>query len=134
MFQNAMYALWALLYILCAWLGLIEPDTALQSGAMTTVSVLFFVPPAILLVKALQDGDRKTLRILRYISIASLSLTLAALIANIAVVGASETVGNALYVVLDLLSVPMICSRHYVLSMFLWAVLLFAAIPQKKKK
>lgn len=135
MLKKFLYALWAGFYILCGWLGTTEPETGLQAGAMTAMSVIFFVPPAILLGMALKQGDRKTLKLLRILSICSLALTLAGLIANIAAVHAPEATGDVLYyVVLNFLSVPMLCSRHFVLSMFLWAVLLFAAIPQKKKK
>ena len=134
MFQMFFYALWALMYICCGFLGLLEPETGVQAWSMTFLSVFFFLPPGVLLGKALKDGDRKTLVRLRIISICSLALTLAGLIANIAAVGASEQVGNVLYVVLNFISVPMISSRHWVLSLFLWAVLLFATIPQKKKK
>ena len=55
-------------------------------------------------------------------------------VANIAAVNASEKVGLVLYRILNFVSVPMLCSRHYVLSMFLWAFLLFATIPKFTKK
>ena len=126
--------LWVFLYIVCGILGLVEPTTALQSGAMTALGVLFFLPPAFLLVQSLRQKDQKTLRLLRRIAVVSLGLTLAGFVANIAAVNASEKVGLVLYRILNFVSVPMLCSRHYVLSMFLWAFLLFATIPKLIKK
>ena len=121
---------WAFLYVMCAILGLVEPTTRLQGWGMTVLAVLFFLPPAVMLMDAFKNEDRQMLFRLRLISILSLALTLTSLIVNIAVVGASEKVGVAMYIILDIVSVPMICSRHYVLSMFLWACLLFAAVPK----
>ena len=77
MFQIFFYALWALMYICCGFLGLLEPETGVQAWSMTFLSVFFFLPPGVLLGKALKDGDRKTLVRLRIVSICSLALTLA---------------------------------------------------------
>ena len=122
-------AVWVFFYLICALISNVEQPDASQSAALTVLSLIFFVPPLILLVDALRDRDRKTLFILRLLSIVSLSLTLAALVANIAIVGASEIVGNVLHQVLIFVSVPMVCSQHYALSMFLWGCLLFATLP-----
>ena len=122
-------ALWVFFYLICALISNVEQPDASQSVALTVLSLIFFVPPLILLVDALRDRDRKTLFILRLLSILSLTLTLGALIGNIAIVGASETVGIVLHQVLIFVSVPMVCSQHYALSMFLWGCLLFATLP-----
>lgn len=127
--KTVLFFIWGFFYFLCAFISNIQSPTGSQAAALTALSVIFFVPPAILLWDAVKEKDKKMLFTLRLISILSLSLTLAALIANIASVGASETVGNVLYQVLIFASVPMVCSQHYVLSMFLWACLLFATIP-----
>ena len=122
-------AIWVFFYLICALISNVEQPDASQSVALTVLSLIFFVPPLILLVDALRDRDRKTLFILRLLSILSLTLTLGALVANIAIVGASETVGLVLHQVLIFVSVPMVCSQHYALSMFLWGCLLFATLP-----
>lgn len=127
--KTVLYSLWGFLYLLCALAANVPEPTGAKKVVLVALSLLFFLPPAILLVSALREKDRKTLKLLRIISSLSLGLTLAALVANIAVVGASEAVGNALYQVLIFLSVPMVCSQHYVLSLFLWGCLLFATIP-----
>lgn len=126
--KTVLYCSWVFFYFLCAFISNVENPAGIQSAALTVLSLIFFIPPAILLYDAARSGDKKTLLRLRLISILSLSLTLAALIANIASVNASETVGNVLYQVLIFASVPMVCSQHYVLSMFLWACLLFATV------
>jgi len=129
-----LYFIWGFLYFLCAFISNVQSPTGVQSVALTVLSLLFFIPPGVLLYDALKKEDKKTLFLLRLLSILSLSLTLGALIANIAVVGASETVGNVLYQVLIFVSVPMVCSQHYVLSMFLWAFLMIATIPKLYKR
>ena len=127
--KKILYAVWVFFYLICALISNVEQPDASQSAALTVLSLIFFLPPLILLVDALRDRDRKTLFVLRLLSILSLSLTLAVLVANIAVAGASETVGNVLHQVLIFVSVPMVCSQHFALSMFLWGCLLFATIP-----
>lgn len=128
--KKVLSGMWIFMYVMCSILGLIEPENGFQKWAMTITSVLFFLPPAALLVDAFKDQDTTTMFRVRLLSIISLCGTLLGLIVNIAVVGASENVGTAMYIVLNFLSVPMLCSRHYVLSMFLWACLLFVSIPK----
>lgn len=134
MVKVLLYGLWLFFYFLCGILGIMEPSTDLQAGAMTVLSLVFFLPPAILLIRAIRTDDRKTVKTLRLISILSLSLTVVGFIMNIAAVNASEQTGLVLYRVLNFLSVPMVCSRHYVLSLFLWACLLFSTFPKIFKK
>lgn len=129
-----LYGFWVFFYLICGFLGLIQPESSLQTAAMVVVSLLFFVPPGVLLAIAIRSGDRKTMLRLRMISILSLSLTLLFFVLNILAVGASESTGNALYYILNFVSVPMVCSRFYVLSMFLWACLLIASLPKIWKK
>ena len=130
MSRKVLYLSWLAAYGICGALGLIQPTGGLQAGAMTACSILFFVPPGILLAKAIKKKDLRTMKLIRLISILCLSLTLTCLIANIAVVTASEAVGNILYMLLNFLSVPMVCSQYYALSLFLWGCLLFATFPK----
>lgn len=132
--KTILYCIWAFFYLLCGFISNIRITTDAQSAALTILSLIFFIPGGILLVDALRGGDKKTLKILRWISGLSLGLTLVTIIANIASVNATEAVGNVLHQVLIFVSVPMVCSQHYVLSLFLWACLLFATLPQQKKK
>ena len=68
-----------------------------------------------------------------YISLGSLVLTLVMLLLNVMSVTGSETLGNVMYELLIWLSAPMICSGYWILSLFLWASLLFSAIFCKKR-
>ncbi len=129
-----LYIAWLVLYALCAGLSYVEDPAGLQAGALTFFSLLFFVPPGILLVDSLRRKDLKTVSLLRWISIASLALTLILLVANVASVLGSEALGNELYQILIFVSVPMICSRYWILSMFLWACVLCATFWGRKKK
>jgi hypothetical protein len=131
--KRILYIVWGLLYALCAGLGHVSQPGDVQSIAMTLISLLFFVPPAILLIDALRSDDRKTLLQLRLISIVSLVLTFILLILNVGSMLASEIWGTVLHEMLIFVSVPMICSRYWILSLFLWALLLFITIPPKKK-
>ena len=129
-----LFGSWICLYALCAGLGHIPAPAGAQAVAMTLMSLIFFLPGVILLVDALRAKDSKTLLILRWVSGLSLGLTLVALVANILSALASEAVGNVLYEILIFVSVPMACSQHWLLSLFLWACLLFATLPGRKKK
>ena len=130
--KSTLYYLWGGAYILCGLLSLIgKPSGALQV-VMTIFSIGFFVPPAVLLAKAFREDDLKSLKLLRLMSILSLVLTLLLFLLNILSLGWSEAVGNFLYYTLVFLSVPMVCSGHYALSLFLWACVLFSTFLKKK--
>ena len=132
--KKILYGTWIAFYILCAGLGHVAAPSGAQRIALTILSLCFFVPGVILLVDALRVGDQKQLGLLRWISGVSLGLTLVFLVANVFSVLASEVVGNILYEVLIFVSVPMICSQHWVFSLFLWACLLFATILGRKRE
>jgi hypothetical protein len=129
-----LYGLWALFYVCCAVAGCVvaQPEGA-QSGAMLALSLLFFVPPALLLIDARRHRDRKGLLTLRWVSGISLVLTVVLLVANVASALGSEALGQTLYVLLVLVSVPMVSSQQWFLSMFLWACIFFVTLTKKKK-
>lgn len=132
--KNRLYALWAVLFILCAGLGFIpEPGRVLEI-IMTGLSVLFFVPPAMLISMAARRGEKDTLKLVRNLSALSLGVTLATLILNLLGAVYSEMLGNVLHFFLIVVSSPMIASGYWVLSLFLWACLLIAAMKQLKKR
>lgn len=132
--KRILYISWGVLYALCAGLGHVTQPTDVQSVALTLLSLVFFVPGAILLVDALRSGNQKTRKELRWISGISLTLTLVLLVLNFLSALWSEALGAVLYELLIFVSVPMVCSRHWVLSLFLWACLFFATLPPKKRK
>lgn len=128
------YIAWAGLYVLCAALSFIpEPQGALN-GLLLMLSLGFFVPPALLLYRSVQAKRWKTVHLLGYLSGASLVLTFLLLLLNFLSFGATETAGNMVYWLLILVSVPMICSRVWVLSLFLWALMLMVCLKYRKNR
>lgn len=132
--KSTLYYIWGGAYALCGLLSLIGKPSAVLQVVMTLFSLGFFVPPVALLVKAFQEQDTKTVKLLRLISILSLGLTVLVFLLNILSMGWSEAMGNFLYYTLVFLSVPMVCSGHYALSLFLWACLMFSTFLKFKKK
>lgn len=125
-----LFALWGALFILCAGLGFIpEPAGALRI-LLTGLSVLFFLPPAVLVWKGHRERNRRQLALVRDLSIVSLSLSVLLLIANFLSAFHSELLGNILHGVLVVVSSPMICSGHWALSLFLWACLLIGSLKR----
>ena len=121
-----LFPLWGVLFVLCAALGFL-PES---SGWMTAASVLFFLPPAVLLCRK----ERDTVLLVRNLSALSLGLTVVVLSLNFMLAVSSERLGNILHSVLVIVSTPMVCSGYWVLSLFLWACLLMASLRQLRKK
>jgi hypothetical protein len=128
------YSLWAGLFILSAGLGFIPQPGGVLKFCMVMLSIGFFVPPALLLKLAQKRGDRLNIRIVRNLALASLGLTIGLILANFMSFMAPEALGNMLYVLLTIVSAPMICGQYWVLSLFLWACLLLWAQSLMKKK
>lgn len=132
--KQVLFGLWAGLFIVCAGLGFIpEPEDGVRT-ALTLFAIFAFAPPAVLIWQACKSGDKNTLSLIRSLSAASLGLTSLLLILNFLSVAWSEAVGNFLYQVLIIVSSPMVCSRHWALSLFLWACLLITSHQQLKKR
>ena len=132
--NKSLLAIWGIFYIICAGLGFIPEPEGTVRIFLTVISILFFVPPAILLFDAFSSGDKKTIRLIRLLSALSLALTLVLLTANfLAALGASW-LGTLLHILLVIGSAPMLCSNYWVLSLFLWAVLLVASCQKRKEQ
>ncbi len=128
--NSVLYVLWGVLFALCAALGfLYEPEGALRT-LMILLALGFFLPPGILTYRAIRAQDRKTLELMRNLSIASLVLTFVTLILNFLFLMAPEAVGNILYVILVIVSTPMFCAQYWVLGMFGWACLMVVSFSQ----
>ena len=126
--HKLLFALWGVLFIICAGLGI------MPEGTYPVLSVLFFLPPAVMLYRAAQKRDRACVRLICALAALSLVLTLALLVGNVLSVSASEWVGTALYYLLVIVSAPMVCSGYWALSLFLWACLLVAGMGILRKK
>lgn len=123
-----LFAAWGVLYILCAGLGFIPEQTGFVKFLLVTCALLFFVPGFLLLYRGIAAGDRTLVCWIRDLALVSLVLTTALLIANIASAIGSVLLGNILFALLVLVSAPMLCGQYWVMSLFLWACLLFGAI------
>lgn len=122
-----LYALWGALFILCAGLGFIPEPAGALSVLLTGLSILFFLPPAVLVWKGRREKDRQGLMLVRNLSIVSLGLSATLIIANFLVAFRSELLGDILHGVLVVVSSPMICSGHWAMILFFWACLLIAS-------
>ena len=125
---------WLGMYVLCTIFGFIDTDNSLLKAIFALFSMGFFLPGGILLYEAVTDKDRKTVRIIRGISIASLTLTVVLIILNALTLPSTEAVGDRMNVLLIILSTPMFASQVWVLSLFLWACLLMGSFFKKTKK
>ena len=123
-----LYALWGALFILCVGLGFIPEPAGALKVLLTGVSLLFFLPPAVLVWQSRREKNRAVLALVRNLSIASLSLSALLIIANFLTAFRSELLGNILHGVLVVVSSPMICSGHWAMSLFFWACLLIASL------
>lgn len=135
--QKQLYILWAVLYGVCALLSLIPNPGSVLAALMFLISMGFFVPGGILLYRALKEGDRKTVRVIRYLAIGWLTATAILLVLNIASVAGDAAWGKLMYYTMALVSAPMISSQVWLLPVFLWACLLFAGfkrLPKQEKK
>ena len=128
--KTSYYTVWAGIYILCAGLSFIPEPAGFLKFLMMALSLGFFLPPALLLYRAKKERDGFSVKLIRNLSLASLILTAAVLIISVLSFLAPEWVGNFLHILLILVSVPMVCSQYWVLSLFCWACLLMVSLKK----
>lgn len=131
--NRTLLLIWAGLYVLCAGLGFIPKSQGFVTAALVFAAIAFFIPAVVLCTRAITAKDFGALRKLRNLSLASLSATLFVLVLNLLSITAPEWFGDLLYGLLVLVSVPMVCSRYWVASLFIWACLFFFCQSQLKK-
>ena len=117
--KTVLFALWGGLFVISAALGLAD-----NTNAGLWVSILFFLPPSLLLYDAGKAGDKSAVLLIRNLAALSLGLTLVLLILNVVFAVKSQAVGNFLHGILGVVSAPMLASGYWALSLFLWACLL----------
>ena len=127
------YILWAFAYAACGVLGFLPPTNTGVLILLILAGVLYFVPPTMLLTKAVKDQNRRVVSLIRTLSFSWLVCALILIVCNILSVGASAAAGTILYYALILLASPMICGQIWVLSMFLMACLMIVSHQQLKK-
>ena len=128
-----LWIIWAAAYVICTVCAFFPVAPGALSGLFVLLSLGFFVPPAFLIYKAVEHKWPKILRVIRNLSIISLSLTLVTILLNFLSFQASEAWGLVLYWLLILVSTPMICSQVWVIGLFGWAVLLMTSLKYLKK-
>ena len=129
-----LWIIWAAAYVICTVCAFFPVAPGALSGLFLLLSLGFFVPPAFLIYGAVQNRSTKTLKVIRNLSIISLSLTLVTILLNFVAFEASRAWGLVLYWVLILVSTPMICSQVWVVGLFGWAMLLMTSLKFLKKK
>ena len=130
-----LYCGWGIMYIVSVALSLIQNATGVVKLALLIFSVMFFVPGFLLLYNNIRSGNRKGVLLIRFISLASLVLTLVCLVVFFLFAGyGNEAAVNVTYEVLAIVSAPMLCSQYWVVSLFLWACLLFSTFFKKQAK
>ena len=129
---KTLYILWAAMFAVTAALGLGFPDAggALR-WVLLGVSLLFFVPPFLILGRAREEAALWHIRLIRALAAGSLGMTVALLLLNIRCAGLGEQIGLALNAALTVVSAPMVCSNFYVLPLFLWGALLTGTFVKK---
>ena len=129
-----LWIIWAVAYVICTLCAFFPASDDAASGLALLLSLGFFVPPGVLIYKGVKKKWPKILRVIRNLSILSLSLTLVTILLNFLSFQASEAWGLVLYWLLILVSTPMICSQVWVVGLFGWAMLLFTSLTCLKKK
>ena len=127
------YALWGGMFIVCALLGFIPNPQGWVRTTLFLLSLLFFLPPAVLMIRSSGENRRKDLLLIRNLSLLSLGLSLAGILLNIVTAMGSQSLGLFLNALLTVVSAPMICSGQWALSLFLWACLMVASIMELQK-
>lgn len=125
---TSLYALWAAMFLLCGGLGFIPEAGGFWKVILMALAVGFFVPGFVILRKGTQKDGARIFRL----SLLSLGTTLLLIILNILSMMAPRWLGNLLHGLLCILSAPMFCGQHWVISLFLWACLLFTALKKRK--
>lgn len=130
---KTLYIAWAAMFALTAALGFVFPSAmGPVLAVLRLTAVLFFLPPAVILVRAKRAEERFHVLLVRWLALASIVLTAVLLVVNLLSARWPEWLGNALYAALAVVSAPMICANHYALSLFLWGTLLAGTFYRKK--
>ena len=132
--KTSYYTVWAGFFILCAGLGFIPAPAGFLKFLLMVLTLGFFAVPVFFVKYLEKKNDRMHIKIVRNLAFASLLLTIALIIANFMSLMAPEWVGNAMYVLLVIVSAPMVCGQYWVLSLFGWACLLLWTQKLLKKK
>jgi hypothetical protein len=121
---KTLWLIWLYLFAFCCIMGFIPDPPEFLKALLVTVGVAFFIPGALLLIK----GDKKCRIRVLVISILSLVLTLVAVILNFTSVLMQPVWGTVFYIIMGIVSTPMLCCQIWIIGLFGWACLLSASI------
>ena len=125
---KSLWLIWLYIFAFCCVLGFIpNPPVAVQV-LFILMGIGFFVPGTLLLVM----GDDRSVRLVRMLSILSLALTLTTIILNFASALMKPLWGTVFYIIMGILSTPMLCCQIWAISLFGWACLLAGSFFRKK--
>ena len=128
------FILWGILFVICGGLGFVpQPEGALKV-LMSLLAFGFFGLGGWILWQAGQQKDFAIVSLIRNLSLASLLITLAMLVANFLSVFTSQWLGNMLHYMLIVVSSPMLCAPSWAVSLFLWACLMVVSHRMLKNK
>ena len=130
---KTLYIAWAVMFVLTAALGFAFPEVENGWGrvGLALIAVLFFLPPGMVLDQAKAAGHRFHVRLVGFLALGSLLLTVVLLALTLISFIWSDALANALYAALVIVSSPMICSNCYAISLFLWGTLIAGAFFSK---
>ena len=129
--KSMIYGIWAVLYCICVGLGFVSEPAGLGKALLVATALIFFLPPFYLFFTAKKEKDRKTVLVLRLISISVLALSLVFLVLNFLSVYFSAETGLVLHVLLVMFSTPMLCGQFWAMSLFLWAILMILSFQKQ---
>lgn len=132
---KSLWLSWLYMFILCAVLGFIPGPTGFFKVLFVLITIGFFVPGFMLLVKADHRDDLKTIRVVRNIAMAELVLAVVLIVLNFLSVLMSPVWGTIFYVMLVILGSPLVCGQYWALTLFGWACLMvygFSLVNKRK--
>jgi len=125
---KTLWLIWLYLFALCCVLGFINEPPEFLKALLAMVGIGFFVPPVLLFIKK----EKKTIRIIRLLSICSLVLTVFAFILNAVSINMASVWGNVFDVIYRIVSTPMYCCQSKIIGLFGWACLMSASFFVKE--
>ena len=131
MSYSVLYLLWAVLFGVSAAMGFTPtPEKGMQEALYMLMAGVVFVPGWLILARAMRENNTRHKKIVRNLCVASIGGTTVLLAVNMMSATWSEQVGNALHAALVIVSAPMICGQNYMLSLFMWGLLLMGSVSK----
>ena len=130
--KSVLYIVWGILYCACVGFSFVGEATVGEKAFLIALSVLFFVPPYWLYVLARKEDNRKTLLVLRLISIIVLALMPILFFLNVLSVNYTATFGLVVFVLFTMFSPPLLTSQSWIIPLFLWAVLMMLTLQKRR--